>query len=53
MRRRRRERAELETGMTAGPVETRRITPMDIQQMEFRNAFRGYNEREVDEFLDA
>lgn len=53
MRRRRRERAELETGMMAAPVEPRRITPMDIQQKEFRNAFRGYNEREVDEFLDA
>jgi cell division initiation protein len=53
MRRRRRERAELETGIMAGPVEPRRITPMDIQQKEFRTAFRGYNEREVDEFLDA
>ncbi len=53
MRRRRRERAELEGGMMAGPVEPRRITPMDIQQKEFRTAFRGYNEREVDEFLDA
>src|ERR671932_823663 len=29
-----------------------RITPIDIQQKEFRLAFRGYNEREVDEFLD-
>jgi cell division initiation protein len=26
---------------------------MDIQQKEFRLAFRGYNEQEVDEFLDA
>jgi hypothetical protein len=47
MRRRRRERAELEAGMMAGPVDPRRITPMDIQQKEFRTAFRGYNEREV------
>ncbi len=53
MRRRRRERAELEAGMMAAPVEPRRITPMDIQQKEFRLAFRGYSEREVDEFLDA
>ena len=53
MRKRRRERAELEAGMTAAPVDPRRITPMDIQQKEFRLAFRGYSEREVDEFLDA
>lgn len=53
MRKRRRERQELETGVTASPVEPRRITPMDIQQKEFRLALRGYNEREVDEFLDA
>jgi DivIVA domain-containing protein len=29
-----------------------RITPMDVQQVEFRLAFRGYNERDVDAFLD-
>src|SRR6266536_2440154 len=29
-----------------------RITPQDIQQKEFRLAFRGYNERDVDQFLD-
>ncbi len=29
-----------------------RITPVDIQQAEFRLAFRGYNERDVDAFLD-
>ena len=29
-----------------------RITPVDIQQAEFRLAFRGYNERDVDTFLD-
>lgn len=33
-------------------AETRRITPLDIQQKEFRLGFRGYNERDVDEFLD-
>ena len=53
MRKRRREREELEAGMMTAPPESRRITPMDIQQMEFRNSLRGYNEREVDEFLDA
>jgi len=29
-----------------------RITPMDIEQQEFSRSFRGYNEEEVDEFLD-
>jgi DivIVA domain-containing protein len=33
-------------------AETKRITPVDIQQKEFRLAFRGYNERDVDQFLD-
>ena len=53
MWKRRREREELEAGMMAAPLEPRRITPMDIQQKEFRLSLRGYNEREVDEFLDA
>jgi DivIVA domain-containing protein len=30
----------------------RGLTAMDVQQKEFRLAFRGYNERDVDEFLD-
>lgn len=29
-----------------------RITPADVQQVAFRLAFRGYNERDVDAFLD-
>jgi DivIVA domain-containing protein len=29
-----------------------RVTPADVQQVEFRLAFRGYNERDVDAFLD-
>jgi DivIVA domain len=29
-----------------------RITPEEVQQVEFRLAFRGYNERDVDAFLD-
>ena len=37
-----------------GGDETRpRLTPLDVQQKEFRVSFRGYNEREVDEFLDS
>jgi len=28
------------------------LTPMDIQNREFKRGFRGYNENEVDEFLD-
>ena len=28
------------------------ITPLDIQNHEFKKGFRGYNENEVDEFLD-
>ena len=38
---------------STGGADRRRLTPIDIQQKEFRLAkFRGYNEREVDEFLD-
>jgi cell division initiation protein len=29
-----------------------RISPMDIEQQEFGRSFRGYNEEEVDDFLD-
>lgn len=29
------------------------ITPMDIENKEFKKGFRGYNEEEVDEFLDT
>src|SRR5438270_12035069 len=32
--------------------EPKRLAPVDVQQKEFRLAVRGYNEREVDEFLD-
>ncbi|HOB21135.1 MAG TPA: DivIVA domain-containing protein, partial [Candidatus Atribacteria bacterium] len=28
------------------------LTPMDIHNKEFSKAFRGYNEDEVDQFLD-
>ena len=30
-----------------------KITPIDIQQMEFKTRVRGYDRREVDAFLDA
>lgn len=28
------------------------LTPLDIQNKEFNNSFRGYKESEVDSFLD-
>jgi cell division initiation protein len=34
------------------PQKPSRLTPADVQQKEFRVSFRGYNERDVDEFLD-
>lgn len=40
-----------EAGFTT-PATRPRLTPIDVQQKEFRLAFRGYNERDVDEFLD-
>jgi DivIVA domain-containing protein len=59
MRGKRKEKRRLEKGNEAGlfdehePSEQpRRITPVDIQQKEFRLAMRGYHERDVDEFLD-
>jgi cell division initiation protein len=38
---------------TSRGADAPRLTPRDVQQKEFRVSFRGYNEREVDEFLDA
>ncbi len=29
------------------------LTPLDIHNKEFKRSFRGYNEEEVDEFLDS
>lgn len=34
------------------PARPARLSPVDIQQKEFRLSVRGYNEHEVDEFLD-
>lgn len=41
-----------EAAFTSGLGPRPRLTPIDVQQKEFRLAFRGYNERDVDEFLD-
>jgi DivIVA domain-containing protein len=39
-------------GTDDAPATGARITPEEVQQVEFRLAFRGYNERDVDAFLD-
>ncbi len=46
--RKRRKQAETD----APQLEPKRVSPVDIQQKEFRLALRGYNERDVDQFLD-
>jgi cell division initiation protein len=48
---RKKKRDAQEAGFTV-PATRPRLTPIDVQQKEFRLAFRGYNERDVDEFLD-
>jgi cell division initiation protein len=48
---RKKKRDTQEAGFTT-PGTRPRLTPIDVQQKEFRLAFRGYNERDVDEFLD-
>lgn len=58
MRKRKPESSDVEEGSAAkeqssGPSRPGgRLTPLDIQQIEFRRSFKGYDEREVDEFLD-
>src|SRR2546427_1299608 len=49
-----RRKQEKTKGPEAQPAtgESTRVTPVDIQQKEFGLAFRGYNERDVDQFLD-
>lgn len=49
---RRKKHEEEEAGLASGSEEGARVTPVDVQQKEFRLAFRGYNERDVDAFLD-
>lgn len=56
-RKRKRKEREEEAGFREAPVavredERQRLTPVDIQEKVFRLAFRGYSERDVDEFLD-
>lgn len=51
MRRRKKKESAQETGLFAGEAASG-LTPIDIQQKEFRLAFRGYRESDVDEFLD-
>jgi DivIVA domain-containing protein len=55
-RKRKRKQEETEAAgfdeQAAAAPERQRMTPVDIQQKVFRLAFRGYNERDVDEFLD-
>ena len=57
MRKRKPESSDVDEGSAAreqssGPSRAGRLTPLDIQQVEFRRSFKGYDEREVDEFLD-
>jgi DivIVA domain-containing protein len=50
--RRKRDRGKEEAPGFTGQQDRPRLTPVDVQQKVFRLAFRGYNERDVDEFLD-
>ncbi len=43
---------EAATSSGFGSQNAARLTPADVQQKAFRISFRGYNERDVDEFLD-
>ena len=55
MPRRKKENADAPSGFAASDIETPsrpRLTPEDVQKKEFRLAFRGYHEGDVDEFLD-
>jgi DivIVA domain-containing protein len=55
MRKNKRDGADVPEGArraSAGSGPAGRLTPLDIQQVEFRRSFKGYDEREVDEFLD-
>jgi len=50
----RKDKREAPAAAEAEPRPTRpaRLSPVEIQQKEFRLSVRGYNEHEVDEFLD-
>ncbi len=49
---RRKKKKEQEEVADPTAAASSRITPIDVQQKEFRLAFRGYKERDVDAFLD-
>jgi DivIVA domain-containing protein len=49
---RKKQKVEESTGPPASAPEAKRVTPVDIQQKEFRVVMRGYSERDVDQFLD-
>ncbi|HZD78801.1 MAG TPA: DivIVA domain-containing protein [Actinomycetota bacterium] len=49
--RKKKQEASQHTGFGGDPLSPR-LSPEDVQQKEFRLAFRGYNERDVDAFLD-
>lgn len=54
-RKKQQEAEESGFGSDVGRLEPQgrsRLTPADVQQKVFRLAFRGYNEKDVDEFLD-
>jgi cell division initiation protein len=46
-----RKRKDSDAGVELGG-DPRRLTPIDVQQQQFRRSFRGYDEQEVDDFLD-
>ena len=52
MRKKKKKKENQEAAFTSGLGPRPRLTPIDVQQKEFRLAFRGYNERDVDGFLD-
>ena len=49
---RKRKRKEQEADVGFDAEDRQRLTPVDVQEKVFRLAFRGYSERDVDEFLD-
>jgi len=58
LRRRKKQQQAEDAGFGPGMAQPRepgraRITPVDVQQKVFRLAFRGYSEKDVDEFLDV
>lgn len=54
LRRKKKETQDEAAGFTGegAPSDGRRLTPTDVQEKVFRLSFRGYNEQDVDRFLD-